>query len=215
MRPAASPTGLALLAALSLAACAHASDPEAVAQRYREAWRRSDARTLRDLSTPEFQARVDEARLANHLDATRGGLSATQTSTAALVSARLRFSDGLELELLRHQGAWRVVSGGPDPDEVEGPLGALRRFLSAVVVEDLAQVRRFIPSAARDRFTSDEVLRAHLTERGDRVRELLRALSAGLPEVRETEDGVEVRYAPGRAARLRLEDRKWCVLDLE
>lgn len=197
--------------ACALSACAHEPGPEEVAAAYREAWRRADTARLLALSSESFRHRVSHERLTEALSA--HGLTATGTVT--LEALTLRYSDGLELELIREAGAWRVAAGGPDPDRLAQPLAALRRFLSAAVVEDLEAVRGFIPRAARDRYTRDADLLEHLRRHGDRVREVLRALSSGRPEVRETEGGAEVRYAPGRAVRMRTEEGAWCVLDLE
>lgn len=203
--------GPALALGLFCSGCAHEPGAEEVGARYRDAWRRRSVPELRALSTEAYRHRVSEARLEARLRSLPG----SATGTATLELARLRYSDGVELELIREAEGWRVRGGGPDPDRSEDPLGALSRFLSAFLVHDLEVVRSFIPLGARDRYTRDLVLLEHLRREGDRARAVLEALASGRPELRRAEDEAELRYAPGRAVRMRLEAGEWRVLDLD
>lgn len=206
--------GAPLLMAV-LESCAHAPGPEAVADQYRRAWVEGDAEGLRALSTPQYRDRVEAHRLRTWLAGSSRPMPSVATATATVHRARVRFSDGMQLELVRQGQRWIVERGGPDPDEDSSALGALRRFLAAALADDLEAVRGFMPASARARFTADEALHAHLVLERARIREVQRHLQAGAPELRGTDRVAEVVYASGRAARLELEEGAWRVLDLE
>lgn len=203
------------LGLFGVAGCKHAASPEAAADQYRRAWKQGDADTLWKLSDASFRGRVGEARLRAFLAEAPLLVPSTATATVVMVSARISYADGVTLELVHEGEAWRVRAGGADPDQEAEPLGALRRFLAAVLAGDLETVRRFMPAQALASFGRDEDLLRHLVSEQGRARDLLHRLSAGPVDRTGQGEQVELRYAPGRAVRLAREAGTWRVLDLE
>lgn len=210
--------GAALLAS-TLAGCAAPPGPAAAVAAYREAVARGDAEAVLRWSDAATRAAVKAEEVETQLAGDAAGAASTAEALGRPVvreATELELEGGRRVGLVREADGWRVATGGLGLDRNDTPENALGTFLRAVTAKRLALVRRLIPEAARERFTSDAALAAHLEAVAPRI-EAARRRHADAPSQAAEILGEEahLEYPDGTKITFLLGPAGWTILDLE